>query len=327
MVPRFSVLLPTRNRPELLRFAIESALAQSESALELLVVGDGCEQATAAMVTGFDDPRVRWFDLPKAPGFGYANRNVALREARGDYIAFLADDDLLFPDHLAVLASTLESTGAEWAYSRPLWVTSRGLVVPFAINLSNPAELDTFITVANHIPMSCVMFRRTCLSTYGYWPEDVLRAADWHYWIRIIEGGGRSNLAYSPIPTTLHFNADWKTGPEHEAGQVASAARVASSWWPEALSVTIPRGVPEQHVFLDLLADATRLDRLRHDAARAVDHLAWRALDEFEPLAHARAADASALGDTRAHLDAVLTSRTWRITRPLRSLKRRFRSR
>src|SRR5437762_2678933 len=100
MAPRFSVLLPTHNRSHLLYLAILSVLSQTEDDFELFVVGDGCTDNSAAVVAAFDDPRIRWFDLPKAPYFGYANRNIALKQALGKYIACVADDDLVFPDHL-----------------------------------------------------------------------------------------------------------------------------------------------------------------------------------------------------------------------------------
>ena len=159
--PRFSVLLPTHNRCELLRLAVLSVLAQTEEDFELLVVGDGTDNS-AAVIKNFNDPRIRWFDLPKAPFFGYANRNIALKQATGKYIAFVADDDLIFADHLALLAAILEKSGAEWAYNRPLWVTTEGLVVPFASNLRNSDELDIFLTARNHIPATCVVYRRSC---------------------------------------------------------------------------------------------------------------------------------------------------------------------
>ena len=65
MTPRFSVLMPTHDRPHLIGHAIRSVLAQSRADLELLVVGDGAVDGTAAVVQGFGDPRIRWFDLPK----------------------------------------------------------------------------------------------------------------------------------------------------------------------------------------------------------------------------------------------------------------------
>ena len=116
---------------------IKSVLWQTEQNFEILVAGDGCIDNTAEVVAAFKDERIRWFDLPKAPGFGYANRNVALRQARGELVAFLAHDDLLLPDHLALLAACFDDDRVEWAYSRPVWVSIDGLVLPLPINLKH----------------------------------------------------------------------------------------------------------------------------------------------------------------------------------------------
>jgi len=289
MAPRFSVLIPTHNRSRLLRLAISSVLTQTEGDFEILVVGDGCTDDTADVVASFADARIRWLDMPKAPYFGYANRNIALRQAAGNYIAFVTDDDLLLPDHLALLASTLEESGAEWAYSRPLWVTEDGLVVPFPSNLLNTDELEIFLNERNHIPSSCVMHRRSCLEEYGYWPEDIPSGGDWRYWIRIVERGGRANLACCPTPSALHFNADWRVRPESQIAQVTAARKIAaySNWWPATLKVPILPGRPEQDAFYELIRQEGYVERLRRDVARAVDRLAWMQLDET-PGTHSR---------------------------------------
>ena len=319
MSPRFSVLLPTHNRADVIGYAIGSVLWQTEQDFELLVVGDGCTDDTADVVASFADPRIRWFDLPKAPYFGYANRNIALKQARGELIGFVGHDDILLPDHLALLAECLESERAEWVYSRPLWVGTDGTLVPFAFNLTSPADLDVFLRVGNCIPALCVLHRRSCFEAYGYWPEDVPQAADWRLWVGIIEGGGRTRLAYYRTPTGLHFKASWRQGRTgiHTAEIGVRIAEACGSW-PAPLRLGIPAGVPEQRVFFEAIAAGGQdwLDTLRMASVDALDRLAWIALlDVAQDLEQAEKVQR-----LDRELRALRASRSWRLTRPLRTL-------
>ena len=80
VAPRFTVLMPTHARPDVIGFAIESVLGQTEPDFELLVVGDGVQDSTRAAVARFSDPRLRFLDLPKAAGS--ATPTATLRCAR-----------------------------------------------------------------------------------------------------------------------------------------------------------------------------------------------------------------------------------------------------
>jgi glycosyltransferase involved in cell wall biosynthesis len=256
--PEFSILLPTHNRADVLPWAIRSVLAQTEQNFELLIVGDGCTDNTAEVVRSFADDRIRWFDLPKAPHFGYANRNLVLREARGAVVAFMAHDDLWLPDHLDLLASCLESTGSEIAYSRPLWVIPRGLIAPTAFNLNYRPTLEGFLTKRHRhmIPAACVVHRRECLVKYGYWNESLREAGDWDLWIRIIEGGGRRNFVYLPTATNLHFRANWRTESTIEPTlKVWKLLHEDVGVVPDALKFDVPQGMTEQEAAWRRLED------------------------------------------------------------------------
>jgi glycosyltransferase involved in cell wall biosynthesis len=260
--PRYSILLPTHNRADVLPYALASVLAQTCEDFELLVVGDGCTDGTAAVVAGFKDERLRWFDLPKAPNFGYANRNVALREARGELVAFMAHDDLWLPDHLELLARGLEASGAEIAYSRPLWVIPVGLLAPLVFNLHHAETLGRFLgRTFNSIPAGCVVHRRECFDKYGYWNEELPAAGDLDMWARIVEGGGRGNFAYVPEPTCLHFRANWRREADvsQPALHVWKALHAVEGFMPAALKLDVPAGATEQEAcWLAMKDDARR---------------------------------------------------------------------
>ena len=80
MDPLLTILLPTHTRVETLEWALASIANQTLENFEVLVCGDGCTDATAELVLTRmkTDPRIRFYDLPKAPGFGYANRKASM---------------------------------------------------------------------------------------------------------------------------------------------------------------------------------------------------------------------------------------------------------
>ena len=114
--PRWSILLPTHHAPDTIALSIDSVLAQTDADFELLIVGDGVDDDTRAVVSGYVDRRVRFFDLPKDRGFGYGNRAEVMRGATGRFIAFASDDDLWAPDKLASQLQSLRSNPrAQWS--------------------------------------------------------------------------------------------------------------------------------------------------------------------------------------------------------------------
>ncbi len=279
--PRVTVLMPTNGRADVIGFAIRSFLDQTVPDFELFVVGDGCTDETADVVTGIGDPRIRWFDLPKAPGAGYANRNIALREARGKVVAFAQDDDLVFPDHLEWLLRMFERAATMWCYSRPLWIDDDGIIAPIFMNVTAPPMRREFLEARNSIPSCCVALRRTAGAAAGFFDETLERVADWALYRAIAERHGAGALAHQRQPTALHFRsrsrADGAWGPAPR-DYLAALAR-GPGFWPKALALGLDADAPPQaQVAAMLKADAAGLAaRVRYGVGQLQDLLAWSA--------------------------------------------------
>lgn len=275
--PLVTLLMPTHSRVDVIGHAIRSVLAQTMGDFELLVVGDGCAAGTREVVESFKDHRLRFFDLPKAPFYGYANRNIVLREARGKYISYPSDDDLMLPDHLENLVAPLEA-GAVLAHSTALWVSTDGVMAPFLTDLTVPSQRAQFME-GNTLCAGSIMYRADALARIDAWPEDVPSAADWILWKRILDENPSKQVAYVPRPGYLHFSALWKKSRNSGMQELLRQLEIAdqADWWPEELRLPVAEGKSEQEVFASaLFADPTDFSRrVRDGVLKLNSRIAW----------------------------------------------------
>jgi len=106
-VPLVSVILPTRDRADVLPRAVRSVLDQTMDRLELIVVDDASADDTTAVVQAIDDARLIYLRHGSAEGAAAA-RNRGLAVARGALVAFQDSDDEWYPDKLAMQVGALE---------------------------------------------------------------------------------------------------------------------------------------------------------------------------------------------------------------------------
>ena len=103
-----SVIIPTKNRCDLLRETLDSLLAQTYSDWEAIVVDDGSEDGTIEMLESSADERIRFFKRDRTPAGAPVCRNIGVENAQGEYLVFLDSDDLLLPHALENRVSIMQ---------------------------------------------------------------------------------------------------------------------------------------------------------------------------------------------------------------------------
>lgn len=134
--PLVSVCIPTYNRASLLiERAVSSVLAQTYKNFEIIIVGDCCTDNTAELLSQIDDPRLKFYNMPKRKrrypisvenhwfvgGAIPANKSLSL--AKGKWIARNDDDDIWTPDHLETLLRFAQKEN--WEFVSASYITEK----------------------------------------------------------------------------------------------------------------------------------------------------------------------------------------------------------
>jgi Glycosyl transferase family 2 len=184
------VIIPTRNRAHLLSQTLDSVQHQTWSDWEVIVVDDGSQDGTEALMQQRcqDDQRIRYAAHPGAPIGGGACRNWGIRMTRGRYVVFLDSDDCLAQTCLADRWASLEQLPTLDFGVYPCILFER---CPGDLNLlwnadTGENDLDRFLTLDIPWQTASILWRRTALEALGDWDERLPSWQDWEFHTRAL---------------------------------------------------------------------------------------------------------------------------------------------
>jgi glycosyltransferase involved in cell wall biosynthesis len=227
-----SVVIPTYNRAAIVVRAIESVLRQTFRDLELIVVDDCSADGTADAVVQIGDARVQYVRLAKNRGQWHAE-NIGIARARGEWVAFLDDDDEWLPDKLQKQLARVDQEPdprVSAVYCRSLAQDQDGLR-PVREWLAPEGNVTASLLAGGQTMTPTVyMVKRSALLEVGGFDEALAGAQDWDLWLRLAMAGHHFAAVQEPL-TIYHIDSpNRKTNDP--VGSVASYFALLGRWGP-----------------------------------------------------------------------------------------------
>lgn len=309
-MPLFTVLIPTHDHADTLFYSISSVQKQTVQDFEIFVVGDGAPPRTKEVMAELmsRDSRIRYFENEKGERHGERHRHAALEEAKGTYVAYLADDDLWTPDHLETVRAALGNhdlvhtmhIGIRPDGSLNSWFFDAGTC--FDLNRMRKPETGFGLASGAH---TLDAYRRLPV---GWRPAPSRFPTDLYFWLQFLDQGW---CRYASIPrhTMFHFSSalrkeddlakrlreltEWSKKleePEFRGSIVRSALQqiVVSEHWALAAACTKNSGPIEPEELLSFAQGARGNAYLIHGFSNPEPWGCWSVGEEstiFLPLA------------------------------------------
>jgi glycosyltransferase involved in cell wall biosynthesis len=201
-VDRISVVIPTFNRIGTIQEAVDSALAQSLPPVEVIIVDDGSTDGTEQLFVG--ERRGMAFKKIAHSGLPSVARNVGIKMASGEFVAFLDSDDRWEPEHLRSRMEVLKKekdVGLSCGNAKIL--DSNGTLLS---GIASGRKSLNELLAGNFVVLSSAVVRRSVIERCGGFDEDPdLRAyEDYEFWIRLAT---RTDIHYNDHATVVYSDA------------------------------------------------------------------------------------------------------------------------
>jgi glycosyltransferase involved in cell wall biosynthesis len=244
--PLVSIIIRTKDRPKLLKRALQSIAEQTYRPIEVVLVNDGgCDLDIEELKTILGDVSLNYIRLEKNAGRAHAG-NVGIENAKGNYIGFLDDDDEFYPKHVVTLVSFLEQSDYEVAYTDSLMVYKE--YNPDTHELDDTARREVIFShdfnydrllFENYTPFMCLLFRRKPLVTSGGFDDRFDLYEDWDLLIRI----GKEYPFYHIKQITANYN-QWSA--DYQISQVDKDPDFLRQAYLKVLSRHIDKITPDR---------------------------------------------------------------------------------
>ena len=251
------MVIPTRDRPELARRAVHSALAQKDVDVEVVVVDDGGSWPLADLLD-VDDPRVRTIRHDSSKGVAAA-RNTGIRMASCEWLAFLDDDDLWAPHKLRTQLEAALENDSQWCITAALRIDYDRVIESVHECPPNAEEVEKRLCRFNAVPGggSGVLVARDAITQIGEFDESVSMLADWDMWHRLAHAFPAAIVHEPLVGYTTHASSMTATFRDHN-GEADRLDQLSSKYCDSNDEV-------RRVIYLNWLAHSL----VRHDRKRA----------------------------------------------------------
>ena len=268
--PTFSVVIAAYQAARFAPEAVASALGQSYSPMEVIVIDDGSTDGLAEALAPYerDITVIRQSNRGEA-----AARNAGVRVASGDYVVILDADDTWMADRLARMGEALRLRPDLDVLATDAWVEKGGEVVRRLIRDNRPFPAENQrreILLRNFIFVGCAVRRRTWQEAGGMREIRGHIGLDWDMWRRLILGGSLIGMVDEPLARYRRWEGSMTADRERE---LADRIRI------HLLSVEDPRLSGDERRLLRSLAARERVRLAALSADRALPETRRRLLD------------------------------------------------
>jgi glycosyltransferase involved in cell wall biosynthesis len=231
MTPLLSVIMPTYNGEEFIATALASVRDQQDERIEVVIVDDGSSDRTLDIVRRFEDVLTVRLITPGRVGNWVAVTNLGLREAAGDWLCLLHQDDFWLPGRMKRLRDEMASCDVSLIVHDALYVGPDGRCLgPWTCPLpEGRVPSDLFVErllIQNFIAIPSPVFRRNAALNSGGLDEGLWFSADWDLWLRL--------GALGPVRFIAEQLSAFRIHPE---SQTASRKLQANEWEQQLTAV------------------------------------------------------------------------------------------
>lgn len=250
--PLISVVIPTHNRKELLQRAIKSVQNQTYENIEIVVVSDGSTDGTDEIMKDIEtqDKRISYISYKPGKGGNYA-RNTGINAARGEYVAFLDDDDEWHKDKLEKQINIVKSDPSIGIVCCGINSITEGAdyvtkyIPPATYNSSN------LIIMKNCIgSTTTVMVRKNLFEQSGLFDEELDALQDYDLWIRLCQ---YTYVGVVKEPCVEYYNYKTSNQVSQYTDKYERAVDRISSKYKDLVEALSDVEKKERHVWLQLL--------------------------------------------------------------------------
>lgn len=208
--PIISVIMSVRNGEKFVSFAIESILKQTFTDFEFIIIDDASQDNTNIILRKYKDPRIKLLKNNRKRGLT-RSLNMALRIAKGKYIARMDHDDIARKDRFQKQIDLLENNqdiGVLGSFVKLIDKNNHLRRLTFPV--SHKAIIKNLMSY-NPIRHSTVIFRRNLIIEHGYYDEKLDGAEDYDLWLRLAKYTKLANLSLPLLKYRLHERSVSKT--------------------------------------------------------------------------------------------------------------------